>query len=71
LISKIFISIIRIYQIILSPLLGKHCRFTPTCSKYAEDAFIKHGTFKGFYFSLKRILKCNPWGGSGFDPVPD
>ena len=46
------------------------CRFTPTCSQYALEAFRKYGPFKGFWLSLKRILRCNPWGGSGYDPVP-
>jgi len=71
LISKIFISIIKIYQITLSPFLGKQCRFTPTCSKYAEESFQKHGSIKGVFLSLKRIFRCNPWGDSGYDPVPD
>jgi putative membrane protein insertion efficiency factor len=46
------------------------CRFTPTCSEYARQAIIKHGPFKGLYLAIWRILRCNPWGGSGYDPVP-
>ncbi|MBV9962591.1 MAG: membrane protein insertion efficiency factor YidD [Parafilimonas sp.] len=65
-----FILLIKIYQLIISPLFGPKCRFTPTCSHYAIEAFKKHGVFKGFWLSLKRILKCHPWGGSGYDPVP-
>ena len=61
---------IRFYQICISPLLGPSCRFTPTCSEYARQAIIKHGPFKGLYLAIWRILRCNPWGGSGYDPVP-
>jgi|TARA_B110000438_G_scaffold65232_1_gene65806 putative membrane protein insertion efficiency factor len=57
------------YQHTLSPFLGKQCRFTPTCSQYAVDAFTKHGNFKGTYLTIKRLLRCTPWGGSGFDPI--
>ena len=60
----------KIYQTIISPLLGPSCRFTPTCSQYAVEAIQKYGPFKGSWLSFKRILKCHPWGGSGYDPVP-
>ncbi|MBP5572441.1 MAG: membrane protein insertion efficiency factor YidD [Bacteroidales bacterium] len=66
-----FILLIKFYQICISPLKGgPTCRFTPTCSQYALEAFRKYGPFKGFWLSLKRILRCHPWGGSGYDPVP-
>ncbi|HEX5154617.1 MAG TPA: membrane protein insertion efficiency factor YidD [Parafilimonas sp.] len=65
-----FIALIWIYQKMLSPLIGPKCRFTPTCSHYAMEAFKKHGVFKGFWLSVKRIARCHPWGGSGYDPVP-
>ena len=65
-----FIAVIKIYQWVISPLLGPKCRFTPTCSHYALEAFKKFGPFKGFWLALKRILRCHPWGGHGFDPVP-
>lgn len=61
---------IRFYQIAISPLLGPSCRFKPTCSEYARQALIKHGPVKGLYLAIWRILRCNPWGGSGYDPVP-
>ena len=61
---------IKLYQIILSPLIGPSCRFTPTCSNYAIEAINKHGPFKGFWLAIKRISKCHPWGDSGHDPVP-
>jgi len=61
---------IRFYQLAISPLLGPSCRFTPTCSEYARQALIKHGPIKGLGLAIWRILRCNPWGGSGYDPVP-
>ena len=68
--SFLLIIPIKIYQIIISPLLGPSCRFTPTCSQYAVEAIQKYGPFKGSWLSFKRILKCHPWGGSVYDPVP-
>lgn len=61
---------IRFYQVCISPLTPPSCRFTPTCSEYARQALIKHGPFKGLYLAIRRILRCHPWGGSGYDPVP-
>jgi putative membrane protein insertion efficiency factor len=68
--SKIFIILIKLYQITLSPFLGKQCRFTPTCSQYGIEAIQKHGVLKGSWLTIKRIARCNPWGSSGYDPVP-
>jgi len=65
-----FILIIRLYQLIISPLLGPKCRYTPTCSHYAIEALKKHGPFKGTWLAAKRIARCHPWGGHGHDPVP-
>jgi putative membrane protein insertion efficiency factor len=65
-----FIAIIKIYQWVISPLFPAKCRFTPTCSHYGLEAFKKHGIFKGFWLTLKRVVRCNPWGGHGYDPVP-
>ena len=62
--------IIRIYQTLISPLLPSTCRFSPTCSEYSKQSLIKYGLIKGSILSVKRILKCNPWGGNGYDPVP-
>lgn len=65
------IALVRFYQICLSPLkLSGTCRFTPTCSQYALEALKKYGPIKGLYLSIRRILRCHPWGGSGYDPVP-
>lgn len=61
---------IRFYQIAISPLTPAACRFTPTCSQYAIEALRRHGPFKGLWLAVKRILRCHPWGGSGYDPVP-
>jgi putative membrane protein insertion efficiency factor len=59
------------YRAVISPLTPPSCRYTPTCSQYTIEALKKHGPFKGLYLSVKRIISCNPWGGSGYDPVPD
>ena len=64
------ILLIRIYQWVLSPLIGPKCRYQPTCSHYAVEALKKHGPVKGFWLALRRIASCHPWGGSGWDPVP-
>ncbi|MBC7653109.1 MAG: membrane protein insertion efficiency factor YidD [Oligoflexus sp.] len=66
----IFLLIIKIYQFLISPLLGSSCRFTPTCSQYGVEAIKKHGAFKGGWLTLKRIGRCHPWGTHGHDPVP-
>lgn len=70
LLSRFFIFLIRLYQILLSPILGASCRYTPTCSQYGLEAIRKFGPFKGGWLTLKRIGRCNPWGGHGHDPVP-
>jgi len=64
------ILIIRVYQIVLSPYLPNSCRFVPTCSEYGIEALKKYGIFKGIYLTIKRIGRCHPWGGSGYDAVP-
>jgi len=68
--SFIFLAIIRFYQLFISPFLGANCRYTPTCSQYGKEAILKYGPFKGGWMALKRIVRCNPWGGHGHDPVP-
>ena len=64
-----FVFLIKIYQFLISPMIGKNCRFNPTCSNYALEALKKHGLILGMYYSIIRISKCHPWGGSGHDPV--
>ena len=65
-----FIFLIKLYQWIISPLLGSKCRYTPTCSHYGIEALKKYGPVKGLWLTAKRILRCHPWGGHGYDPVP-
>ena len=66
---KIFVMPILLYQYLISPLIPISCRFNPTCSQYSKEAILKYGILKGFFLSIKRILKCHPWGGNGYDPV--
>ena len=68
--SWLFLTIIKLYQLFLSPFLGASCRFTPTCSQYGVEAIKKHGPFYGGWLTLKRIASCHPWGKHGHDPVP-
>jgi uncharacterized protein len=65
-----FILLIKGYQLIISPWLGNQCRYTPTCSQYSIEALKKYGPIKGLWLTIKRIARCNPWGGHGPDPVP-
>ena len=67
----LFLIPIYIYRYTISPLKPPSCRYAPTCSVYAIQAIKKHGVIKGIYLGTKRILSCNPWGGSGYDPVPE
>lgn len=66
-----FILLVRFYQAAISPFLPASCRYIPTCSHYTIEALQKHGLLKGGWFALKRIGSCHPWGGEGYDPVPD
>jgi hypothetical protein len=70
-IAKALIALIGAYRLTFSALLGRSCRFLPTCSEYAQEAIRRHGAGRGGLLALKRIVRCHPWGGSGFDPVPD
>ncbi|MEW6562177.1 MAG: membrane protein insertion efficiency factor YidD [Pseudomonadota bacterium] len=69
-IRQIPIKLIRLYQYLISPLLPPTCRFTPTCSHYACEAFSRFGLIKGGWLSVKRIARCNPWNPGGYDPLP-
>lgn len=66
-----FLAIIWIYSTAVSPLLGANCRFQPTCSAYASEALIRFGLLRGGALALRRIGRCHPWGGSGYDPLPE
>lgn len=68
--STLMLLPIFFYRAVISPLTPPSCRYTPTCSKYAIEAIRKHGPIKGFLLAIKRISRCHPWGGSGYDPVP-
>ena len=68
--SFLLVIPIKLYQILISPILGPNCRYHPTCSQYSIEAINKHGPFKGTCLAIKRISSCHPWGGSGHDPVP-
>jgi len=67
--SSIAINLIRLYRILLSPLLGGECRFYPTCSHYAEEAICKYGFLRGSYMAIRRILRCHPFNIGGYDPL--
>jgi len=70
LLKSSLICMVRLYQILLSPWLGRNCIYTPTCSAYAIEAINKHGAIKGIFLSVKRVLKCNPYNDGGVDEVP-
>lgn len=70
LIVNILILPVRFYQLAVSPMLPPSCRYEPTCSQYTIEALRKHGPVKGLWLAVRRILRCHPWGGSGYDPVP-
>lgn len=66
----VLLVLVRFYQIAISPMLMANCRFTPSCSHYAHEAIVRHGACAGGWLALKRLVRCHPWGGSGYDPVP-
>ncbi len=68
--ARALIGLVRVYRRWLSPALPPACRFVPTCSAYAEEALAKHGAARGSWLALRRLLRCHPFGGSGYDPVP-
>ena len=63
-------GLVRLYQLAVSPFLGPSCRFVPTCSHYAHEAILRHGAVKGSWLALRRLVRCGPWGGWSYDPVP-
>lgn len=68
--ARVLIGLVRFYQGAVSPHFPPACRYTPTCSSYAIEALRRHGALRGSWLALKRLLRCHPWGGSGYDPVP-
>jgi putative membrane protein insertion efficiency factor len=69
--SAVLRGLVRAYQLLLSPLLPPRCRYLPSCSDYAIEALATHGALHGAWLALRRLARCHPWGGSGYDPVPD
>jgi len=63
-------GMIRAYQLLVAPILGPSCRYYPSCSRYASEAVARHGPGRGSLLAVRRLLRCHPWGGSGYDPVP-
>jgi uncharacterized protein len=70
-VKALLIALLRAYQLLISPLFPPCCRYSPSCSRYAMEAVGTHGAIKGSWLILKRLLRCHPWGGYGFDPVPE
>jgi hypothetical protein len=68
--ARLFWLFVTVYQWTLSPFVGRHCRYLPTCSAYAKEALATHGALRGGWLAVKRIGRCHPWGGHGYDPVP-
>lgn len=69
--AHLFRGIVRAYQLLITPILPGTCRYHPTCSQYALDSVVRFGALQGAWLTLKRILRCHPWGAHGYDPVPD
>ncbi len=67
---SLLILLVRIYQLLISPWLGQNCRFYPSCSCYAQQALREHGSIKGLWLTVRRLLRCHPWHAGGYDPVP-
>jgi putative membrane protein insertion efficiency factor len=68
--NKLLVFLVRIYRLAISPLLGRSCRFHPSCSEYAIEAIERHGSCKGSWLAVRRISRCHPWNAGGYDPVP-
>lgn len=69
--ARVLLMLIGFYRRAISPMIPASCRYTPTCSAYAEEAVRRHGAGRGSWLATRRLLRCHPWGGSGYDPVPD
>jgi hypothetical protein len=69
-VTRVLLMLVRGYRTFVSPWLPPACRYTPSCSEYAEEALRRHGATRGSWLALRRLLRCHPWGGTGYDPVP-
>lgn len=69
--ASFYKALIKVYRAVVSPWLGRRCRFYPSCSQYSVEAVEKHGLIRGLILTFKRLGRCHPWGGSGYDPVPE
>lgn len=69
-VAKLLIALVRFYRVAISPWTPPACRYTPSCSAYAVEALERHGAARGFWLALRRVGRCHPWGGQGYDPVP-
>ncbi|MGE0859989.1 MAG: membrane protein insertion efficiency factor YidD [Gammaproteobacteria bacterium] len=68
--TRLLLGLVAFYRLALSPLIGPRCRYTPTCSEYAAEALRQYGAARGAWLAARRLARCHPWGGSGYDPVP-
>jgi putative membrane protein insertion efficiency factor len=68
--GRVLVALIKAYRMGVSPWFGAACRFTPSCSAYTQEAIVRHGAIRGAWLGARRIARCHPWGGSGYDPVP-
>ena len=68
--KQVLMFLVRAYQLLVRPVLPPTCRFSPSCSQYSLEAISKHGALKGFWLTIKRVIRCNPWNPGGYDPVP-
>lgn len=68
--ARVLVAVIRGYRGLVSPLLGRHCRYEPTCSTYGHEAVVRHGAARGVWMTLRRVARCHPWAPGGYDPVP-
>ncbi|MBC7207694.1 MULTISPECIES: membrane protein insertion efficiency factor YidD [Methyloversatilis] len=68
--KSLLLGLIAVYRYAISPMLGRNCRFMPSCSEYASEAIHRHGSVRGGWLALRRVLRCHPWNPGGYDPVP-
>jgi uncharacterized protein len=67
---RILLSVLAVYRYAISPMLGRNCRFMPSCSEYAAEAISRHGSLRGSWLAVRRVMRCHPWNPGGYDPVP-